>query len=33
MDGVWLQAAQSDVPLDPAKARKAAHRVVDLVVG
>ncbi|WP_293574836.1 transcriptional regulator BetI [Phaeobacter sp.] len=32
MDGVWLQAAQSDGPLDPTKARLAAHRVVDLVI-
>ncbi len=31
MDGVWLQAAQSDGPLDSAAARQAAHRVVDLV--
>ena len=31
MDGVWLQAAQSDDPLDTAGARRAAHRVVDLV--
>ncbi|MEY8801481.1 transcriptional regulator BetI [Leisingera sp. XS_AS12] len=31
MDGVWLQAAQSETPLDPAAARAAAHRVVDLV--
>ncbi|MFY1709067.1 choline-responsive transcriptional repressor BetI [Tritonibacter scottomollicae] len=31
MDGVWLQAAQSDDPLDSASARRAAHRVVDLV--
>ncbi len=33
MDGVWLQAAQSDVPVDPACARRAAHDVVDLVLG
>ncbi|MBE1283024.1 MAG: transcriptional regulator BetI [Rhodobacteraceae bacterium] len=32
MDGVWLQAAQSDAPLDPAAAREAAHQVVDLVL-
>ena len=32
MDGVWLQAAQSDVPLNPAAARLAAHRVVDLII-
>jgi len=32
MDGVWLQAALSEQPLDPAAARKAAHRVVDLVL-
>ncbi|OIQ24558.1 MAG: transcriptional regulator BetI [Alphaproteobacteria bacterium MedPE-SWcel] len=31
MDGVWLQAAQSDGPLDSQAARLAAHRVVDLV--
>lgn len=31
MDGVWLQAAQSDQPLDTQAARRAAHRVVDLV--
>lgn len=31
MDGVWLQAAQSDHKLDPAAARTAAHRVVDVV--
>ena len=31
MDGVWLQAAQSDQPLDTQAARCAAHRVVDLV--
>lgn len=33
MDGVWLQAAQSDDPLDPAASRLAAHRVVDLALG
>lgn len=32
MDGVWLQAAQSEEPLDPEAARAAAHRVVDLVI-
>ncbi|MFW8636920.1 choline-responsive transcriptional repressor BetI [Cribrihabitans pelagius] len=32
MDGVWLQAAQSDAPLDPAEAREAAHLVVDLAL-
>ncbi|WP_323779751.1 choline-responsive transcriptional repressor BetI [Leisingera sp.] len=32
MDGVWLQAAQSDDPLNPDEARAAAHRVVDLVI-
>ncbi|MGR3759834.1 choline-binding transcriptional repressor BetI [Roseobacteraceae bacterium NS-SX3] len=32
MDGVWLQAAQSEETLDPEAARAAAHRVVDLVV-
>ncbi|WP_264210254.1 choline-binding transcriptional repressor BetI [Leisingera thetidis] len=32
MDGVWLQAAQSEEPLDPQDARAAAHRVVDLVI-
>lgn len=32
MDGVWLEAAQSDKPLNPAAARKAAHQVIDLVL-
>lgn len=32
MDGVWLEAAQSEVPLDPEGARRAAHRVVDLLL-
>lgn len=32
MDGVWLQAAQSDAPLNAARARQNAHRVVDLVI-
>lgn len=32
MDGVWLQAAQSESPLEPNAARAAAHRVVDLVL-
>ena len=32
MDGVWLQAAQSQTPLNPASAREAAHQVIDLVV-
>jgi TetR/AcrR family transcriptional repressor of bet genes len=32
MDGAWLQAALSDQPLDPAQARSAARRVVDLVL-
>ena len=32
MDGVWLQAAQSETPVDPAAARAAAHRVVDLAL-
>ncbi|WP_420003324.1 choline-responsive transcriptional repressor BetI [Arenibacterium sp. LLYu02] len=32
MDGVWLQAAQSDEPLDSKAAREAAYRVVDLVI-
>lgn len=32
MDGVWLQAAQADAPVDPQQARRAAHRVVDLVL-
>jgi TetR/AcrR family transcriptional repressor of bet genes len=32
MDGVWLQAAQSETPVDPEAARAAAHRVVDLVI-
>lgn len=32
IDGVWLEAAQSEVPLDPEGARQAAHRVVDLLL-
>lgn len=32
MDGVWLQAAQSEGALDPVSARAAAHQVVDLVI-
>ena len=32
MDGVWLQAAQSDNGLNPEAARSAARRVVDLVI-
>lgn len=32
MDGVWLQAAQSEAALHPEDARAAAHRVVDLVI-
>lgn len=32
MDGVWLQAAQSEAPVDPAAARAAAHQVVDLAL-
>ncbi len=32
MDGVWLQAAQSEEALEPDEARAAAHRVVDLVI-
>ncbi|OED50306.1 transcriptional regulator BetI [Rhodobacteraceae bacterium (ex Bugula neritina AB1)] len=32
MDGVWLQAAQSEDVLNPENARAAAHRVVDLVI-
>lgn len=32
MDGVWLQAAQSEEPVDPAAARAAAHQVVDLTL-
>ncbi len=32
MDGVWLQAAQSDLILEPQAARAAAHQVVDLVI-
>ncbi|WP_291728640.1 transcriptional regulator BetI [Leisingera sp. F5] len=32
MDGVWLQAAQSEDPLNPKAARAAAHLVVDLVI-
>ncbi|AZV78858.1 transcriptional regulator BetI [Parasedimentitalea marina] len=32
MDGAWLQAALSDQQLDPAQARSAARRVVDLVL-
>ncbi|NIZ15031.1 transcriptional regulator BetI [Phaeobacter sp. HF9A] len=31
MDGVWLQAAQSEGPLNAEAARRAAHQVVDLV--
>ncbi|CUH87228.1 transcriptional regulator BetI [Phaeobacter sp. CECT 5382] len=32
MDGVWLQAAQSDDRLNPETARNDAHRVVDLTL-
>ncbi|MGR3617814.1 MAG: choline-binding transcriptional repressor BetI [Paracoccaceae bacterium] len=32
MDGVWLEAAQSDHPLDSEAARRAAHQVVDLLL-
>lgn len=32
MDGVWLQAAQSEGPLDAKAARRSAHQVVDLVI-
>ena len=32
MDGAWLQAALSDQPLEPAKARSAARQVVDLAL-
>jgi len=32
MDGVWLQAAQSDMQITPKAARLAAHRVVDLIL-
>ncbi len=32
MDGVWLQGAQSETLLDAERARRAAHRVVDLVI-
>ncbi len=32
MDGVWLEAAQSDEPVKPQDARNAAHQVLDLVV-
>lgn len=32
MDGVWLQTAQSDKQADPAAARAAAHRVVELTL-
>jgi len=32
MDGVWLEAAQTDRRLDPERARAAAHRVVDLTL-
>lgn len=30
MDGVWLEAAQAERPLNPEATRTAAHRVVDL---
>ncbi|UWQ90277.1 transcriptional regulator BetI [Aliisedimentitalea scapharcae] len=32
MDGVWLEAAQSAKPVDPAAARTAAHKVMDLML-
>ena len=32
MDGVWLQATQSDAPLDAAATRKAARAVADLLL-
>ena len=32
MDGVWLEAAQSDAPLNAALARKEAREVVDLML-
>lgn len=32
MDGVWLQAAQADAPVDAAASRAAAHRVVDMAL-
>ena len=32
MDGVWLEAAQSDAPLNPAQARKEAREVADLML-
>lgn len=32
MDGVWLEAAQSDAPLDAAQARKEAREVADLML-
>lgn len=33
MDGVWLEAAQSEEPVHPAAARREAARVVDLLLG
>ncbi|SEO94741.1 transcriptional regulator, TetR family [Salinihabitans flavidus] len=32
MDGVWLEAAQSPAPLDPARARQGARRVAGLLL-
>lgn len=32
MDGVWLEAAQSEQKVQPEAARRAAHRVVDLTI-
>ncbi|MBO9397616.1 transcriptional regulator BetI [Shimia sp. R9_2] len=32
MDGVWLEAAQSDAPLNPAQARQEAREVADLML-
>jgi TetR/AcrR family transcriptional repressor of bet genes len=32
MDGVWLEAAQSERKIQPASARRAAHQVVDLTL-
>ncbi len=32
MDGVWLEAAQSDAPLDATQARKEAREVADLML-
>ncbi|MBO9473616.1 MULTISPECIES: choline-binding transcriptional repressor BetI [unclassified Shimia] len=32
MDGVWLEAAQTETPLDPAQARKEAREVTNLML-